>query len=893
MTATTLDITMRMVQLGGALFTLRPGMKQPLRDGYQIAAPMTPAEAAAHADGGGNLGLHLGRSNMICFDAEDKAATAALVEAGFKLTVAPAKHNFEGVLKPGLDDPSSGKENLKVGGSHVWLRVPDTIDASQLSSDHSMQLTLPNGGLIDVLAGPKYVVAPPSALELTYGARYQAFAGGPLDLTLGDEAPDIPDAPMWLFDLSVPCPSGLAPLHGCLIPRVHEQVEQSARSAELSAQIDEVPWDQWLAGEHRLTPTGEIDGCGCDIYYWQGSSNNKSATLHDGCEQGNGVHVWSGTMIGHLGLSQHHLSRLDLAVALRREGRSAVAASVGIQLGGEREEFRALRPADYEWLAEQAEKHGDTTRAATYREAAVIMAGSMPTPEARGETFISEPMVGTETRENGAAPDEEGCVMAEEVEPEGPPLKLTRITGNMPPPDAPLPVARELVRILWTDSGGRLTLRKWRGDWIGYTGRRWALIPAAGLRQAVYVALEQATVTPDHDAPESVELEGWNPTSRRLDAVLDALSAAVLVADEVEPQDGSGWVAMTNGILDTATRQLHAHTPDFFSFSCLPYAYRASAGEPVALLGFLRSLWPNDQESINLIQEWLGYCVSGQTGRQKGLLLLGPPRSGKGTLLWLIKMLVGVANSSAPTLASMCANFGLQTLIGKSVALVGDARLGSSTPTTTLVERLLSIIGEDELQVDRKYRDPWTGRLGVRITIASNELPRFVDASAAVVSRLLIVEMRTSFLGREDHGLKDRLAAELPAILSWALDGLDRLEANGRFTRPAAAAETEQELEDLASPTKAFLREECVLGAGKVAVKADAYRRWDAWCMRHGHQAGSQAWFARNLKACGITAGKESTGERRPLFLGFELKVGRPYTVLPDFAPVVPIRSVS
>ena len=32
-----------------------------------------------------------------------------------------------------------------------------------------------------------------------------------------------------------------------------------------------------------------------------------------------------------------------------------------------------------------------------------------------------------------------------------------------------------------------------------------------------------------------------------------------------------------------------------------------------------------------------------------------------------------------------------------------------------------------------------------------------------------------------------------------------------------------------------------------------------------------------------------STGERRPLFLGFELKVGRPYTVLPDFAPVVPI----
>lgn len=396
MSATTLDMTMRMVQLGAALFKLRPDVKQPIAKGWQTEQPMTPTEAAEYADRG-NLGVHLGRSQMIAFDAEDKLATEALLTAGFKLTVAPAKHNFEGVLKPGLDDPSSGKPNAKVGGSHVWLRVPDTIDASQLSSDHSMQLTLPNGGLIDVLCGPKYVVAPPSALELTYGSRYQAFGGGPLDLSLGAEAPDVPDAPMWLFDLSAPCPPGLAPLHGCLIPRVREHAEQSARSAELSAQIDEVPWDQWLAGEHRLTPTGEVDGCGCDIYYWQGSSNNKSATLHNGCEMGNGVHIWSGTMIGHLGVAGHHLSRLDLAVALRGESRQTVAASVGIQLGGEREELRALRPADYEWIAKQAEAHGNTARAAMYREAAAAMAAGMPTPEARGETFISEPMVGMET----------------------------------------------------------------------------------------------------------------------------------------------------------------------------------------------------------------------------------------------------------------------------------------------------------------------------------------------------------------------------------------------------------------------------------------------------------------------------------------------------------------
>lgn len=396
MTGTTLDLAMRMVSLGAFPFRLRPGMKQPNGRGWQLSEALTPTEVAAHADGGGNIGLHLGKSAMIAFDAEDRLATAAVMEAGFVPTVIPAKGQYEGVLKPGLDDPESGKENRKVGGSHVWLRVPAGIDSSSLSSDHSMQLTLPNGGLIDVLCGPKYVVAPPSALDLAYGTRYAASQGGPLDLALGVEAPDLVDAPMWLFDLSVPCPPGLAPLHGCLIPRVREHAEQSARSAELSAQIDEVPWDQWLAGEHRLTPTGEVDGCGCDTYYWQGSTNKKSCTLHDGCEQGNGVHVWSGTMIGHLGLAQHHLSRLDLAVALRGESRRAVAAAHGIQLGGEREELRALRPSDYEWIAKQAEEHGNTARAAMYREAAAAMAAKMPTPEARGETFISEPMVGME-----------------------------------------------------------------------------------------------------------------------------------------------------------------------------------------------------------------------------------------------------------------------------------------------------------------------------------------------------------------------------------------------------------------------------------------------------------------------------------------------------------------
>lgn len=393
-TYTTRQLIERMVQLGAQLMPLKNRIKKPSNTGWTGAAALTVDQAEQHVGRGGNLGVNLGNSRMIAFDCEEQAATDAVIAAGFQLTAIPAKAQYEGVLKPGLEDPDSGKPNRKIGGSHVWLWVPDGIDATALSSEHSMQLRLPNGGVMDVLAGPRYVVAPPSALELAYDRQYLPAGTGPLDLTTGQEPPGLAVAPMWLFDLSVPCPPELASLHGCLIPLVRQRVEQNARSIELSNQIDEIPWGEWLAGDPRLTLTGELDGCGCDIAHYRGASHSKSATLHDGCEVGNGCHVWSGTMLAELGLAGEHVSRLDLAVALRGESRRDAAATHGIQLGEERQELDVVNAEFYDRAAKRWERQGDEERATLYRQAAEVMRRSAPTPEQRGETFLHDQVLG-------------------------------------------------------------------------------------------------------------------------------------------------------------------------------------------------------------------------------------------------------------------------------------------------------------------------------------------------------------------------------------------------------------------------------------------------------------------------------------------------------------------
>ncbi|PQM53747.1 hypothetical protein C5U48_02775 [Mycolicibacter virginiensis] len=367
------DLLVRMTSLGAHLVALASTLKRPINDGWPLARALSVEDAETHLDRGGNVGVNLAASGLICLDAENFAATGAVTGAGFVPTVIPAKSQTEHAIDPAKD---------KRGGTHTWLRVPDGIDPWTLRSDRT-GITLSNGGTIDVLAGHRQAVAPPSQLAEAPGYAYAAALGGPLDPSSG--VADIAVAPMWLFDPQVPgCPAELSVLNGILAPKTaYERVEADARSQELTDRIDEIPWGEWLDGDQRLIPAGQIDTCGCEVYHWYSAEHGKSATLHDGCDKGCGIHVWSGTMIGELRLDNDHLSRLNLAAKLRGVSVQVAAASVGITLGGGNgEELAPVRPDHYEESAREATQRGETARAAMFRKAAAVLRATGPDIEA-------------------------------------------------------------------------------------------------------------------------------------------------------------------------------------------------------------------------------------------------------------------------------------------------------------------------------------------------------------------------------------------------------------------------------------------------------------------------------------------------------------------------------
>jgi putative DNA primase/helicase len=423
-----------------------------------------------------------------------------------------------------------------------------------------------------------------------------------------------------------------------------------------------------------------------------------------------------------------------------------------------------------------------------------------------------------------------------------------------------------------------------RGCFYEWDGSSW---PEAGedkLRAQLYAFLDgcQCKVK----VKEEDEFRSVKPNAAMVAGVLDALRAAAHLDATIEPPawlDGvvgspaHEVVACANGLLHLPTLRMLPHTRSFFNLNALDYAYDPKAPPPLQWLAFLKQVWPDDPEAIATLQQVFGYLLTSDTSQQKSFLIVGPKRSGKGTIARVLSRLVGPHNFAAPTLASLSERFGLASLIGKSLAFISDARLSGRADQQVIVERLLSITGEDGQTIDRKYNPtPWTGKLPTRFAILTNELPKLGDSSGALSSRFIMLQMTNSFYGREDRGLTGKLLTELPGILNWALEGWAELRRVGHFNQPSSAQQAMQQLEDLSSPIGAFLRERCELGSFFDENVNDVFNAWMEWCTsQHRDHPGTVQTFGRDLSAAapGVkTMKKGPRGEQVRVYQGFRLK---------------------
>jgi putative DNA primase/helicase len=209
---------------------------------------------------------------------------------------------------------------------------------------------------------------------------------------------------------------------------------------------------------------------------------------------------------------------------------------------------------------------------------------------------------------------------------------------------------------------GALTLRYWRGTWWRWRRSHWSEREAIEVEAMLYLFTEHASYrnADGHIVP-------WAPNRKKIGDLAKALATITLLdTDTDQPTwlDGRSTgviVAVANGLLDVGTRELIAHSPQFFNQTSVPFAYDEDAPKPQRWHDFLDALWPDEPAATDVLGEWFGYVISGRTDLHKIFAMVGPTRGGKGVIARIETALVGKKNVAGPTLSSFGTEFGMES----------------------------------------------------------------------------------------------------------------------------------------------------------------------------------------------------------------------------------------
>lgn len=278
----------------------------------------------------------------------------------------------------------------------------------------------------------------------------------------------------------------------------------------------------------------------------------------------------------------------------------------------------------------------------------------------------------------------------------------------------PMRSARAMYESEYVTPDGHRTLVRHRGEFFKWNSVCYQINAEEAQRGEIWRYLENAKIIAKDGKPAP-----FKPKKDNVGNVHEALSAICALKDYIETPAWIGdeppiappneFFAASNGLLHLPTGTLHDPTPSFFGVTASGVAYDPDAAAPTQWLAYLRQT-VDDDEGIGALQEWMGYTLGGDTTQQKILFCIGPRRSGKGTFARIHTALLGKNSVGGPTMSAFGKQFGLAPLITKSLAIVSDARIGKKTDRAEITERLLTISGEDTIDIDRKYGTMWTGR---------------------------------------------------------------------------------------------------------------------------------------------------------------------------------------
>jgi putative DNA primase/helicase len=432
------------------------------------------------------------------------------------------------------------------------------------------------------------------------------------------------------------------------------------------------------------------------------------------------------------------------------------------------------------------------------------------------------------------------------------------------------------------------------GKWLVWTGTHWRadVAEVAVMEQTKIVArkfIAEAKWAVDHDDARAKALAQFATSAQRRQfrrAVLDLAKSEPGIAVSFEKFDRDHMLLnVINGTLDLRTGQLCPHRREDRITRVLPWTWDPTATFP-RWQQFLAEVLP-DAETVAFVERAIGYSLTGDVSEHVLFFCYGPGANGKSVFLLALLELLGEYATQAPT-SMLLSKQGdahpteLTTLHNRRVVCCQETPSGRGWAE----EILKHVTGGDRISARRMREDFWQFEPTHKLWVSGNHKPIVRGQDEGVWRRLRLIPFERVIPEAErDPKLGEKLRAEIPGILAWAVQGCLAWQRNrlGMSAKVQAATSDYREESDRLGP---FVVECCAVEPGAVVPRAALYRAYASWSEAQGERRPmserdvSELLHGRGFGVCWT----RSNGKRCRGWQGLRLNTGNTgNTSLPDF----------
>lgn len=329
--------------------------------------------------------------------------------------------------------------------------------------------------------------------------------------------------------------------------------------------------------------------------------------------------------------------------------------------------------------------------------------------------------------------------------------------------------------------------------------------------------------------------------------------------------DKNGWLFnVANGTIDLRTGELLPHNRKDLLTIMVPIEYQPEATS-LLWLKFLDRVTDGNTELQTYLQRAVGYSLTADTKAQVVFFLYGLGNNGKSTFLTTVRKLMGEYGARANSDLFMLKdkNTGgpkeaLANLRGKRFVAASELEDGRRLAVGVIKDTT----GGETIKADRKYEHEEEFPPTHKLWLTGNHKPVIPDTTLSIWRRVKLIPFTVTIPPEEtDLELPQKLEAELPGILAWAVKGcLDwqrySLSEPRIVTDATAAYRHEQDI------LGDFIEDCCIIEPMALVPKSELKESYLKWCQDNSMEPVSQHTFRNSIVEKGITDHKGTAGKR-------------------------------